>query len=61
MEELDLIGSGEAAELLKVHRTTLFKWAKEGVVPVAGRTPGGKLKFDRKVILELRRRFYSGG
>lgn len=41
-----LIGSGEAARTIGVDRTTLTRWASEGLVTPASRTAGGHLRWD---------------
>lgn len=47
-----LIGTTEAAEICGVERSTFFRWAQLGRVPVAQRLagPNGALLFDREVV-----------
>jgi DNA-binding transcriptional MerR regulator len=41
-----LVGTGEAAEQCGVARTTLARWAAEGLVTPAAQTAGGHLRWD---------------
>ena len=49
MNKIDLIGSAEAAILLKIDRATLNRWAAKGLIPTAVRAPGetGPRLFNR--------------
>ena len=38
--ELDLIGSSEAAAIVKVHVATIARWAADGTLPIAARLAG---------------------
>lgn len=42
-----------AAEIVGVHQDTLKKWARQGKVPGAWRTPGGWWKFTRAGLEQL--------
>jgi putative resolvase len=43
----------EAAKQLGVHPVTLRRWANEGKIKIAGKTPGGQRLFDLKEISEF--------
>ncbi len=43
----------EAAKHLGVHPDTLRRWANDGKIKIAGKTPGGHRLFDLKEISEL--------
>lgn len=38
--DLDLIGSSEAAAIVKVHVATIARWAADGTLPIAARLAG---------------------
>ncbi|MEU6643194.1 helix-turn-helix domain-containing protein [Saccharomonospora sp. NPDC046836] len=46
------VGSGEAARLLGVHRTTLLRWWQDGKVKPLYTTPGGQARW---LMSDLRR------
>lgn len=52
MEQTALIGSLEAAQILRVDRATFNRWAIKGSVPTALKAPGftGPRLFDRTEI-----------
>jgi excisionase family DNA binding protein len=50
----DLISTGEAAQLLGVHRTTVARYIAEGRLP-AKRLPGGQFRIRRDEVLKLLR------
>jgi len=43
----------EVAEILRVHPTTVARWAEEGALP-HWKTPGGQLRFRREDIEAIR-------
>lgn len=46
-----IIGVVEAARILGVHRTTVVRWAKAGILPTVGQTAGvGSPRFSREAI-----------
>lgn len=52
----DIIGTKEAARILKVNISTVWRWAHSSEIPVS-HTVGKQLFFDRKLIeAEARRR-----
>jgi len=55
MNTTDLIGSAEAALILRVDRATLNRWAVKGSIPTALKAPGytGPRLFDRAEIERL--------
>ncbi|KAA9155530.1 MerR family DNA-binding transcriptional regulator [Amycolatopsis acidicola] len=54
-----LVGTGEAAKALSVDRSTLDRWAREGLVTPAGKTAGGHNRWDvedlKRQVRELHR------
>jgi excisionase family DNA binding protein len=49
----DLIGTGEAARLLRVAPTTIARWADEGMLRPAMTTLGGHRRFVRAQVEAL--------
>ncbi len=50
------ISSGEAIEILGVHRLTFYNWLRRGVIPQTPyRTDGGKFVWTEKMIREVAR------
>jgi len=52
MKQADLIGSAEAAQILRINRATFNRWAAKGMIPTALKAPGftGPRLFDRSEI-----------
>ncbi|MCD2190968.1 helix-turn-helix domain-containing protein [Actinomycetospora soli] len=48
----ELVSTAKAAEALNVARSTLSRWASDGLVQPAQRTVGGHLRWD---VADLRR------
>jgi len=48
----DLITSKEACELLQVHRTTLYKWRKQGLVKWYSFENTRKVYYKKSELLE---------
>lgn len=57
--DYDLLTSDEVADVFRVERTTVHRWVRARRLPNA-RTPGGKLRFRRRDIVDLLRRTLSG-
>lgn len=51
----DLMTSGQAAEVLGIHRETVCTWSNEGKLPAAYRTAGGHRRFRVDVVRTLQR------
>lgn len=47
-----LLSTREAAELCGVHVATVREWVRNGKLE-ALQTPGGRLRFDRTVVLQM--------
>jgi excisionase family DNA binding protein len=50
----DLLTPREAAALLGVRTTTLARWARDGLLKPAVRTPGGHRRYRRGEVVALR-------
>jgi len=46
------VGSRRAGEILGVDERTVVRWADEGFLPVAYRTPGGHRRFEIRAVEE---------
>jgi excisionase family DNA binding protein len=57
----DLIGVGEAAAILGVHRSTVSLWADNGDLPTAMFTVGGQRRFNRSDVEALRDQLMARG
>lgn len=51
--ETKLLSTSEAAARLGVHPQTLRKWERNGLIPHAIRTPGGRRRYDAAQIAEM--------
>ncbi|MBJ7598009.1 helix-turn-helix domain-containing protein [Candidatus Nephthysia bennettiae] len=54
--EDDLLTTGEAARLAGVHRSTVDRWIRLGLLPIASRLPSGHARVRRQDVLELIKR-----
>jgi len=56
MESLQLIGTTEAAKRLGKHRSTVVRWARNGILPFVVEVPGyrGDFLFDPASVEALR-------
>lgn len=52
-QELELIGSADAEQILNISRATLSRWVTAGKLRTAGRLSSGVLVFDRRVVEAL--------
>jgi excisionase family DNA binding protein len=55
----DLVGVLETAEILGVHRSTVYEWIKSGRLTVAAKV-GGSLGFERSDVLALAESLEAG-
>lgn len=46
----ELLTASEIAEMARVDPATVLRWAKDGLLPVAVRTPGGRRRFRRSDV-----------
>ena len=60
MSDPDPITTKEAARRLGVHRDSVARWIRLGLIP-ALRTPGGRYRLDPEVVERLRRQMREGG
>jgi excisionase family DNA binding protein len=51
MNDVDVLTPGEVAKLFRVDPKTVTRWAADGKLPGAFRTPGGHRRFHRKDIV----------
>jgi excisionase family DNA binding protein len=49
----DLLTVSEVADLARVSSQTVWRWAKDGSLPTAMITPGGRRRFRRSDVEEL--------
>ncbi len=54
--EDELLTTGEAARLVGVHRSTVDRWIRLGLLPIASRLPSGHARVRRDDVLELVKR-----
>jgi excisionase family DNA binding protein len=52
MDEKHVFTTGEVADLLHIHQTTVIDWAKKGIVK-SYRTPGGHRRIQKEVLLNF--------
>jgi excisionase family DNA binding protein len=56
----ELISTAQAAKVLGIDRSTLARWAQQGIVKPAWTTPGGQHRWDledlRRQLLDARQR-----
>lgn len=50
MDSKQVFTTGEIADLLHIHQTTVIDWAKKGIVK-SYRTPGGHRRIERSSLL----------
>ena len=46
----DLLTPDDIAEIYKISRQTVGRWARDGTLPTAARTPGGHRRFRRSDV-----------
>jgi excisionase family DNA binding protein len=56
----DLLTTGEAAHLVGVHRSTVDRWIRLGLLPIASRLPSGHARVRREDVLKLVKREREG-
>lgn len=52
MESKQVFTTGEVADLLHIHQTTVIDWAKKGIVK-SYRTPGGHRRVQRDSLISF--------
>ena len=55
MQPDDLLTTNEVAELARVSRQTVWRWAEDGVLPAAVELPSGQRRFRRSDVEDLLR------
>jgi excisionase family DNA binding protein len=53
MQPDDLLTTNEVAELARVSRQTVWRWAEDGVLPTAVELPSGHRRFRRSDVEKL--------
>lgn len=49
----DLLTPDQIADIYQVSRQTVGRWARDGTLPTAARTPGGHRRFRRRDVQRI--------
>jgi excisionase family DNA binding protein len=52
-DQEELLSTGQAAKLAGVHRATIDRWIKLGMLPVARRLPSGHARVRKGEVMKL--------